>query len=102
MKWGQGQFHAGGGRRKLRADFTCITRQAYCLSKGFKTAHSDVELPGISGLRHRPVHDYGGTNWSMVASIILDDLPTFLEQVDVILATLTSNSSQADGRVPQD
>ena len=79
-----------------------IGEQAYCLSRELKASHPEVEWSGISGLRHRLVHDYEGTNWSMVASIVLDDLPTFLEQVDNILVTLASDSSQADESTPQD
>ncbi len=41
-----------------------IGEQAYMLSKEFKGHHADVPWAMISGLRHRLVHDYDGTNWN--------------------------------------
>lgn len=61
-----------------------IGEQVYCLSKEFKASHPNIEWSGISGLRHRLVHDYEGTNWAIISEIILTDLPEFLEQVENI------------------
>ena len=62
-----------------------IGERVYCLSRDFKALHPDVEWAGISGLRHRLVHDYEGTNWEIVSSVIMDDLPVFLGQVSDLL-----------------
>lgn len=62
-----------------------IGEQVYCPSRDFKALHPDVEWAGISGLRHRLVHDYEGTNWEIVSSTIMDDLPVFLGQVSDLL-----------------
>lgn len=64
-----------------------IGEQVYCLSKEFKDAHPEIEWSGVSGLRHRLVHDYQGTNWSIISSIVFSDLPVFLNQIQVILST---------------
>lgn len=32
-------------------------------------------------MRHRLVHDYADTNWSIVADTVLNDVPSFLEQL---------------------
>ena len=29
----------------------------------------------ISGLRHRLVHDYDGTNWQMIVEVVFEDIP---------------------------
>ena len=29
----------------------------------------------ISGLRHRLVHDYEGTNWQMIVEVVFEDIP---------------------------
>jgi uncharacterized protein with HEPN domain len=58
-----------------------IGEQAYQLSDGFKTAHPDIPWAKISGLRHRLVHDYDNTNWSLICTILFDVLPDFLESV---------------------
>lgn len=63
-----------------------IGEQVYALSKEFKAAHPEVTWSGVSGLRHRLVHDYEGTNWSLVSSIIVHDIPFFVEQVQSILS----------------
>lgn len=40
----------------------------------------------MAGLRHRLVHDYEGIQWQVVASIMFDELPRFLEQVEGLLS----------------
>lgn len=59
-----------------------IGEQAYFLSKEYKELHSDIPWSMISGLRHRLVHDYGGTNWNIIADVIIDELPTLLKQIE--------------------
>ena len=66
-----------------------LGEQVYCLSRDFKALHPEVDWAGISGLRHRLAHDYEGTNWEIVSSIIMDDLPVFLEQVGSLLGKAT-------------
>lgn len=65
-----------------------IGEQAYCVSEELKEAHPEVEWRGVSGLRHRLVHDYEGTNWALIASIVADDLPALVEGVRAILAEM--------------
>ncbi|MBR3570479.1 MAG: DUF86 domain-containing protein [Oscillibacter sp.] len=48
-----------------------IGEHVYCLSNAFKEAHSEIPWHKISGLRHRLVHDYENTNWSIICSILL-------------------------------
>lgn len=61
-----------------------IGEQAYNLSDPFKAAHSDIPWAKISGLRHRLVHDYDNTNWSLICTIIFEVLPDFLTSVEAI------------------
>ena len=35
----------------------------------------------IAGLRHRLVHDYDDTNWTLICAIIFDVLPGFLQDL---------------------
>ena len=42
----------------------------------------------ISGMRHRLVHDYDGTNWSIIVEVIFDDLPEFILEIKRIYATM--------------
>jgi uncharacterized protein with HEPN domain len=58
-----------------------IGEQAYQLSDQFKAVHADIPWAKISGLRHRLVHDYDNTNWSLICTIVFEVLPDFLESV---------------------
>ena len=58
-----------------------IGEQVYNLSKEYKNKHKNIEWNMISGLRHRLVHDYEGTNWNIIADVIFDELPIFIEQL---------------------
>lgn len=62
-----------------------IGEQVNCISRETTEEHPDIPWSQIAGLRHRLVHDYEGTNWSIIASIVFDELETFIEQVDEIL-----------------
>lgn len=55
-----------------------IGEQVYSLSDEFKQSHSQIPWAKISGLRHRLVHDYDNTNWSLICTILFDELPEFL------------------------
>jgi len=54
-----------------------IGEHAYQLSDEFKAVHPEAPWAKISGLRHRLVHDYENTNWSLICSILFDVLPDF-------------------------
>ena len=58
-----------------------IGEHVYNLSDSFKEAHPDIPWAKISGLRHRLVHDYDNTNWSLICTIIFDVLPDFRKSV---------------------
>lgn len=58
-----------------------IGEHAYYLSDDFKDSHTEVPWAKISGLRHRLVHDYENTNWSLICTIIYEVLPDFLQSI---------------------
>ncbi|MCM1423296.1 MAG: DUF86 domain-containing protein [bacterium] len=35
----------------------------------------------ISGLRHRLIHDYDGTNWNIIADIVFEEIPILIEEL---------------------
>ena len=59
-----------------------IGEHVYNLSDDYKTAHGNIPWAKISGLRHRHVHDYDLTNWSLICSIIFDVLPRFCQEIE--------------------
>lgn len=51
------------------------------LSDEFKTAYPNIPWVKIAGLRHRLVHHYEDTNWTVICAIVFDVLPDFLDEV---------------------
>ena len=61
-----------------------IGEHAYNLSKQFKEAHNDIPWSKISGLRHRLVHDYDNTSWTIICDIVFNVIPEFRKQLEEI------------------
>lgn len=59
-----------------------IGEHVYNLSKEYKSNHTDVQWNMIAGLRHRLVHDYEGTNWNIIAEVVFEELPIFINQLE--------------------
>jgi len=68
-----------------------IGEQTYNLSDTFKQEHDTIPWAKISGLRHRLVHDYDNTNWSLICSIIFDILPEFFEDITALQSEIFSS-----------
>jgi uncharacterized protein with HEPN domain len=62
-----------------------IGEQVYNLSDELKHAYPEVGWNKISGLRHRLVHDYEGTNWKIIVRIIFIELPLFIDKAITII-----------------
>lgn len=62
-----------------------IGEHAYYLSQEYKEEHSDIPWTMISGLRHRLVHDYDGTNWNIIADVVFDELPVLISQLEKLV-----------------
>lgn len=62
-----------------------IGEHVYNLTDEFKEAHADIPWAKISGLRHRLVHDYENTNWTLISAVLFDELPGFLREIEAII-----------------
>ena len=62
-----------------------IGEQVYALSDEYKSVHKDIPWSMISGLRHRLVHDYDGTNWNIISAVVFDELPILLKQLEPLI-----------------
>lgn len=62
-----------------------IGEHAYYLSKEYKEEHDEIPWAMISGLRHRLVHDYDGTNWSIITDVVFEELPELLDNLDKLI-----------------
>ena len=65
-----------------------IGEQVNCLSREITEAHPGQPWASIADLRHRLVHNYEGTNWEMVSSVLFEELKPFVEGVKGILAEM--------------
>lgn len=65
-----------------------IGEHAYNLSEDTKNAFPEIPWVKIAGLRHRLVHNYDDTNWSVVSEVLFNDLPEFLKEVQTIIDSL--------------
>lgn len=63
-----------------------IGETIYHISDELKESNEHIPWAKISGLRHRLVHDYEGTNWNIINEIIFEELPLFLKQIEELLA----------------
>lgn len=59
-----------------------IGEHAYNLTKEFKEKTPQIQWNLISGLRHRLVHDYDGTNWEVIWDIIQVEIPELVNQLE--------------------
>ena len=59
-----------------------IGEQANRVSRQLVEQHPEIPWAEISGLRHRLAHDYEGTNWTMIAEVVFDELPAFIKQIE--------------------
>lgn len=62
-----------------------IGEHVHKLSDDFKKQHPEIQWNMIAGLRHRLVHDYDGTNWNIIAEVVFDELPIFIEQIKALI-----------------
>ncbi len=58
-----------------------IGEQVYALSDEYKDKYYNIPWSMVSGLRHRLVHNYDGTNWSIIADVVFEELPLLFEQL---------------------
>lgn len=65
-----------------------IGEHTYNLSKDLKAAHPEVPWSQIAGMRHRLVHQYEDTNWSIISYVIFHELEPYMNQLTGILSEL--------------
>lgn len=65
-----------------------IGEHTYNLSKELKAAHPEVPWSQIAGMRHRLVHQYEDTNWSIISYVIFHELESYTSQLTDILSEL--------------
>ena len=58
-----------------------IGEQVYQLSDSYKAMRPDVPWLMIAGLRHRLVHDYDSTNWSLICEVIFQEIPGLIRKL---------------------
>lgn len=59
-----------------------IGEHVYNLSSEYKELHNEISWSMISGLRHRLVHDYEGTNWNIIADVVFEELSVLIKNLE--------------------
>ena len=62
-----------------------IGEHVYYLSDEFKSQHDEIEWNMIADLRHRLVHEYEGTNWKIIAKVVVEEIPILISQLKDIM-----------------
>ncbi len=62
-----------------------IGEHVYNLSNDYKKTNNTIPWLMISGLRHRLVHDYDGTNWNIIADVVFEELPALITELEKII-----------------
>ena len=58
-----------------------IGENVYQLSDAYKDSRPDIPWLKIAGLRHRLVHDYESTNWSIICEVLFNELPELAQKL---------------------
>ena len=68
-----------------------IGEHTYHISKELQAAYPQIPWRQVAGLRHRLVHDYEDTDWSIISRTVFKALPAFIEQLDGLLSEIPSD-----------
>lgn len=67
--------------RALMYDFTVLGEAANNVSEAYCQEHPELDWKGISGFRHKLVHDYAGVDYGILWDSIVVDVPDLLPKV---------------------
>lgn len=79
--------------RALMYDFMVLGEAANNISATFCEAHPELDWKGISGFRHKLVHDYAGIEYGILWSAMTVDVPDILPKVKSLVDSLESSTS---------
>jgi uncharacterized protein with HEPN domain len=63
-----------------------IGEQTNNITRELQDKYQDIPWKKVAGLRHRLVHHYEGTNWEIIAAILYENMPKYIEQLKAVLA----------------
>jgi uncharacterized protein with HEPN domain len=79
------ELHSSAVERKL----IVIGEAAGFVSSDLQRRHSHVHWDLITGLRHKPVHDYTDIDGNRIWLVVAEDLPGLLKDIDLIVSSET-------------
>lgn len=62
-----------------------IGEEANNVSDECAEKHREIPLVQIAGLRHRLVHDYEHTNWSLISEVVFNELGPLIDALEKAL-----------------
>ena len=78
--------------RALMYDFTVLGEAANNISESFCLAHPELDWKGISGFRHKLVHDYAGIDYGILWEAVTVDVPALLPKVKLLVDAIEKPS----------
>lgn len=79
--------------RALMYDFTVLGEAANNVSESYCKAHPELDWKGISGFRHKLIHDYAGIEYGILWDSITVDVPELLPKVKRLVDAIKKASA---------
>ena len=64
------------------------------ISREFASKNPDIDWKGLSGVRHKIVHDYADVDYDTIWDILQNDVPVEYEKLKALAATLPIEPTQ--------
>jgi uncharacterized protein with HEPN domain len=79
-------------KRAVSRALEIIGEASIKLNEEFKIKHPEIQWVNLRGMRNRLIHDYEGTDYTIVWSTIQDDIPELYFQVTELLKNNTDDT----------
>ena len=70
------------------------------ITREFAAKNPDVDWKGLSGVRHKIVHDYADIDFDTIWDILQNDIPDQYEKVKAVAATLPPEPTKPPSNMP--
>ncbi len=100
------EFNEGMGKNAFLADrktqsavlhqLLVLGEAAKRISEGFRTAHADIPIKMIAGMRDKLIHEYNDVDLDEVWKTVADDIPNLIEKITPIAPREKSEPMDAD------
>ena len=83
-----------GRTESILFNLTVLGEAANNVTREFAAKHPELNWKGLSGVRHKIVHDYADIDYDTIWDILQNDIPVECEKVKAVAATLPPEPTQ--------